>query len=101
MSVSNPVTLVVGLLLIGFGLVFPMVTLLRMNRLLSQEHMVGRYLVATLVIYALLPLSAVLTGFYVLSSRAQDSPLFLGALMGTLVLLVISVIVRRLLRSRP
>jgi hypothetical protein len=101
MSVSNPATLVVGLLLIGFGLVFPMVTLLRMNRLLSQEHMVGRYLVATLVIYALLPLSAVLTGFYVLSARAQDSPLFLGALMGTLVLLVISVLVRRLLRSRP
>lgn len=95
MTAWGPIMLVAGLLLIGFGLVYPVVALFRTNRHLADGNLAGRYLVATVALYGLLPLSAVLAGFFLLSARARTSPVFLGALIGSAVLLLIVLIIRQ------
>ena len=94
MNAIAPPVLVAGLLLIGVGLVYPMVALVRMNQQLGKGAPSRQVIAVTLAFHALLPLTAVLAGFYVLSTRAQHSPFFAGALLGSAVLLVITAVAR-------
>lgn len=89
------VATVVGLLLIGFGLIYPMIALVRMSQQMGKDQVSQGQLVATLVVTGLLPLTTVLAGFWLLSSRARGSPVFLGALIASAVLLLLALIVRQ------
>lgn len=94
MNAGGSVALAAGLLLIGFGLAWPMLTLIRVNRRLSKNGLSGGPLMVMLVLNGLLPLTAVLAGFYLLSPRARESLLFLGLLLASTLLLVASLLVQ-------
>ena len=89
MSGSNVVLVVIGLVLVVFGLAYPFIVLWRLNRQLSgKEAVVNRQLVITLVLAGLVPLMAVLTGFWLMTPIARTSLVYMGALMATGLLLV-------------
>ena len=89
MSGSNVVLVVIGLVLVVFGLAYPFIVLWRLNRQLSgKEAVVNRQLVITLVLAGLVPLMAVLTGFWLMTPIARASLVYMGALMATGLLLV-------------
>ncbi|MCB0200631.1 MAG: hypothetical protein KDI03_11245 [Anaerolineae bacterium] len=89
MSAGNGLLIVIGLTLIVFGLAYPFIVLWRLNRQLSgKEAVVNSQLVITLVLAGLVPLMAVLTGFWLMTPRARASLFYLGALLATGVLLI-------------
>ncbi|MEZ4768011.1 MAG: hypothetical protein R2844_06230 [Caldilineales bacterium] len=89
MSGSNTLFLVIGLVLIVFGLAYPFIVLWRLNRQLSgKEAVVNSQLVITLLLAGLVPLMAVLTGFWLMTPRARVSLVYMGALLATGILLV-------------
>jgi hypothetical protein len=84
MMTSSPATLILGLGLIVIGLVYPFVVLWRLNRQLGgAEAPANRQLAVTLALTALVPLTAVLAGFWLLVPAARSSLLFTGALFGS------------------
>ena len=89
MSGSNTLLVVIGLVLIIFGLAYPFIVLWRLNRQLSgKEAVVNKQLIITLVLAGLVPMMAVLTGFWLMTPRARTSLVYMGALMATGLLLV-------------
>lgn len=89
MSGGNLALFLIGLALVIFGLTYPFVVLWRLNRQLSgQEAIVTRQLALTLVLAGLVPLMAVLAGFWLMTPRARDSLVYMGALLATGVLLI-------------
>jgi hypothetical protein len=89
MSTASPFLVAVGLGLIVVGLVYPFVVLWRLNRQLSgSEAVLNRQLAVTLGLAALVPLTAVLAGFWLLVPAARASLVFTGALFGSGVALV-------------
>ncbi len=89
MSDSNTALFIFGLVLIVFGLAYPFIVLWRLNRQLSgAEPVVNRQLVITMVLAGLVPLMAVLTGFWLMTPRARSSLFFMGALLATGILLI-------------
>lgn len=84
MTTPSPFTLVLGLGLIIVGLAYPFVVLWRLNRQLSgAEAPANRQLAITLALTALVPLTTVLAGFWILVPAARASLLFTGALFGS------------------
>ena len=89
MSGSNGVMIAIGLVLIVIGLAYPFIVLWRLNRQLSgDEVVVNSQLVITLVLAGLVPLMAVLTGFWLMTPRARTSLVYMGALLATGILLI-------------
>lgn len=90
MSTSSPATLFLGLGLILVGLIYPFVVLWRLNRQLGgAEAPANRQLAITLALAALVPLTAVLAGFWLLVPAARASLVFAGALFGSGIGLVV------------
>lgn len=93
MSGSNALLVVIGLILIVFGLAYPFIVLWRLNRQLSgKEAAVNRQLIITLVLAGLVPMMAVLTGFWLMTPRARTSLVYMGALLATGIMLVITLL---------
>lgn len=93
-------TLAIGVVLIGFGLVYPLAALWRLNQALSHGQPYWPLVIADLVLAGLLPLTAVLAGFFLLSTAARGSLIFLGALIGSALFLVITLLARWWLQRR-
>lgn len=90
MSLDNPLTTVFGLALILLGLTYPFVILWRLNRQLSgKEAPANRQLAITIAMTALVPLTAVLAGFWLLAPAARQSLLCTGVLFGSAMALVV------------
>jgi hypothetical protein len=98
MNASGPVFLAAGLLLIGLGLVWPMLALIRINRRLSENGLSGGPLIVMLALNGLLPLTAVLAGFYLLAPRARESLFFLGVLLTSALLLLVALVLQWTIR---
>ena len=93
MSGSNALLVVTGLILIVFGLAYPFIVLWRLNRQLSgKEAAVNRQLIITLVLAGLVPMMAVLIGFWLMTPRARTSLVYMGALLATGIMLVITLL---------
>lgn len=86
-----------GFALILFGLSYPLLTLLQINRQVSRDKDLPprRQLVLVLALSALWPLASVLAGFWLLNERARQSPVYLGALLSSLFLLVVVLVLSR------
>ncbi len=94
MSASHPVLLVAAIFLILVGLTYPFFVLWRLNRQLSgSEAPASRQLAVTLALTALIPITAVLAGFWLVVPAARNSPAFSAALFGSGVALVITLLV--------
>ena len=92
---SNPTTLalIAGLSLILIGLVYPFVVLWRLNRQLGGEEVTAnRQLAVTLALAALVPLTAVLAGFWILVPAARSSLTFTAILFGSGIALVVTLL---------
>lgn len=89
MSGGSAVLVIIGLALIVFGLAYPFIVLWRLNRQLSgKEAVVSSQLVITLILAGLVPMMAVLTGFWLMTPRARASLFYMGALLATGILLI-------------
>lgn len=94
MSDPTPLALILGLSLIVLGLVYPFFVLWRLNRQLSGKDVpANRQLAVTLALVALVPLTAVLAGFWMLVQPARNSLVFSGALFGSGIFLVAALLV--------
>ncbi|MEA3334802.1 MAG: hypothetical protein U9R25_02765 [Chloroflexota bacterium] len=94
MSSSQPLALVAGVILIVVGLAYPMVALIRVNKMLGQEQVSRGKITATLLLTGVFPLTAVLAGFYLLSEQARQSAIFSGALIASALFTVAILIYR-------
>ncbi len=93
MSNPTPLALITGLSLILIGLVYPFVVLWRLNRQLSGEEVTAnRQLAVTLALAALVPLTAVLAGFWILVPAARSSLTFTAILFGSGIALVVTLL---------
>jgi hypothetical protein len=93
MSVTQPVLLVAAIFLILVGLTYPFFVLWRLNRQLSgSEAPANRQLAITLALTALVPITAVLAGFWLVVPAARNSTAFSAALFGSGIALVITLI---------
>lgn len=94
MSATSPVLLVAAIFLILVGLTYPFFVLWRLNRQLSgSEAPANRQLAVTLALTALVPITAVLAGFWLVVPAARSSTLFAAALFGAGAALVITLLV--------
>ncbi|MCS6845217.1 MAG: hypothetical protein NZ528_12995 [Caldilineales bacterium] len=85
-----------GFALILFGLSYPLLTLFHINRQMNREGLPPRrQLVLVLALSALWPLASVLAGFWLLNERARQSPVYLGALLSSIFLLVVVLLLSR------
>jgi hypothetical protein len=93
MSSSNPILLVAAIFLILVGLTYPFFVLWRLNRQLSgSEAPANRQLAATLALTALVPITAVLAGFWLIVPAARASTLFTALLFGSGIALIITLL---------
>ena len=93
MSTPTPLALFAGLSLILIGLVYPFVVLWRLNRQLGGEEVTAnRQLAVTLALAALVPLTAVLAGFWILVPAARSSLAFTAILFGSGFALVVTLL---------
>jgi uncharacterized membrane protein len=77
MSTTNPILLAAAIFLILVGLTYPFFVLWRLNRQLSgSEAPANRQLAVTLALTALVPITAVLAGFWLVVPAARASLLF-------------------------
>ena len=84
MSTASPWMVALGLALILFGLIYPFIVLWRLNRQLSgSEAVINRQLAITLALAALVPLTTVLAGFWLIVPSARESLVFTAALFGS------------------
>jgi hypothetical protein len=89
MSTTNPVLLVTAIFLILVGLTYPFFVLWRLNRQLSgREAPANRQLAVTLALTALVPITAVLAGFWLIVPAARNSLAFTAILFGSGIALV-------------
>jgi hypothetical protein len=94
MSTTNPILLVAAIFLILVGLTYPFFVLWRLNRQLSgSEAPANRQLAVTLALTALVPITAVLAGFWLIVPAARASLLFTSALFGSGIVLVITLLI--------
>lgn len=101
MNVGGPIILAVGLLLIGFGLLWPLLALVRINRQLSENKLSRGPVITMVALNGLLPLTAVLAGFYLLAPRARESLFFLGVLVASALLLVVALVAQWMVSRSP
>ncbi|MFZ2359289.1 MAG: hypothetical protein WA040_08080 [Anaerolineae bacterium] len=93
MSATSPVLLVGAVFLILVGLTYPFFVLWRLNRQLSgSEAPANRQLAVTLALTALVPITAVLAGFWLVVPAARASTLFAALLFGSGAALVITLL---------
>ncbi len=93
MSTSNPVLLIAAIFLILVGLTYPFFVLWRLNRQLSgSEVPANRQLAVTLALTALVPITAVLAGFWLVVPAARSSVAFTAILFGSGIALVITLL---------
>jgi hypothetical protein len=93
MNASNPVLLVAAIFLILVGLTYPFFVLWRLNRQLSgSEAPANRQLAVTLALTALVPITAVLAGFWLVVPAARASTLFTAILFGSGIALVLTLL---------
>jgi hypothetical protein len=93
MSVTHPILLVAAIFLILVGLTYPFFVLWRLNRQLSgSEAPANRQLAVTLALTALVPLTAVLAGFWLVVPAARNSTAFTAILFGSGIALVITLL---------
>lgn len=94
MSATSPVLLVGAVFLILVGLTYPFFVLWRLNRQLSgSEAPANRQLAVTLALTALVPITAVLAGFWLVVPAARTSTLFTTVLFGSGIALVATLLV--------
>lgn len=94
MSVTHPLLLVAAIFLILVGLTYPFFVLWRLNRQLSgSEAPANRQLAVTLALTALVPITAVLAGFWLVVPAARASILFTAILFGAGIALVVTLLV--------
>ncbi len=94
MSVTQPVLLVAAIFLILVGLTYPFFVLWRLNRQLSgKEAPANRQIAVSLALTALVPLTAVLAGFWLIVPAARASTAFTAALFGSGIALVVTLLV--------
>jgi len=94
MSTAEPLVLIPGILLIGLGLIYPLIALIRLSQQMNREQLSRRELLFAVALSALIPLTAVLAGFWIVSSRAQASAAFSAALIASALLLLAALIAR-------
>lgn len=93
MSATSPVLLVAAVFLILVGLTYPFFVLWRLNRQLSgSEAPANRQLAVTLALTALVPITAVLAGFWLVVPAARASTLFTAFLFGSGIALVVTLL---------
>ena len=93
MSTTNPILLVAAIFLILVGLTYPFFVLWRLNRQLSgSEAPANRQLAVTLALTALVPITAVLAGFWLIVPAARNSVAFTAVLFGSGIALVITLL---------
>jgi len=94
MSVTQPVLLVAAIFLILVGLTYPFFVLWRLNRQVSgKEAPANRQIAVSLALTALVPLTAVLAGFWLIVPAARASTAFTAALFGSGIALVVTLLV--------
>jgi len=94
MSATSPVLLVGAVFLILVGLTYPFFVLWRLNRQLSgSEAPANRQLAVTLALTALVPITAVLAGFWLVVPAARTSTLFTALLFGSGIALVVTLLI--------
>jgi hypothetical protein len=94
MSTTNPILLVAAIFLILVGLTYPFFVLWRLNRQLSgSEAPANRQLALTLALTALVPITAVLAGFWLIVPAARNSLAFTAILFGSGIALVVTLLV--------
>lgn len=83
-----------GFALILFGLSYPLLVLWQLNRQMTREGLPPRrQLTVVLVLSALWPLTTVLAGFWLLNERAKQSLVYLGALVASAIMLLITLLI--------
>lgn len=93
MSVTHPLLLVAAIFLILVGLTYPFFVLWRLNRQLSgSEAPANRQLAVSLALTALVPLTTVLAGFWLVVPAARTSTAFTAALFGSGIALVVTLL---------
>lgn len=93
MSATSPVLLIAAIFLILVGLTYPFFVLWRLNRQLSgSEAPANRQLAVTLALTALVPITAVLAGFWLIVPAARASALFTAILFGSGIALVVTLL---------
>jgi hypothetical protein len=93
MSTTHPVLLVAAIFLILIGLTYPFFVLWRLNRQLSgSEAPANRQLAVTLALTALVPITAVLAGFWLVVPAARGSILYTALLFGFGIALVVTLL---------
>ena len=93
MSTTNPILLGAAIFLILVGLTYPFFVLWRLNRQLSgSEAPANRQLAVTLALTALVPITAVLAGFWLVVPAARSSVAFTAVLFGFGIALVITLL---------
>jgi hypothetical protein len=94
MSVTHPVLLIAAIFLILVGLTYPFFVLWRLNRQLSgSEAPASRQLAVTIALTALVPITAVLAGFWLVVPAARASILFTAILFGAGIALVVTLLI--------
>ena len=93
MSATNPFLLIAAIFLILVGLTYPFFVLWRLNRQLSgSEAPANRQLAVTIALTALVPITAVLAGFWLVAPAARASMLYTAFLFGSGIALVITLL---------
>lgn len=93
MSATHPVLLVAAIFLILVGLTYPFFVLWRLNRQLSgSEAPANRQIAVSLALTALVPITAVLAGFWLVVPAARASTAFTAILFGSGIALVITLL---------
>ncbi|MER2598888.1 MAG: hypothetical protein ABTQ73_05165 [Caldilineales bacterium] len=89
MTSVSPVLLIAGIFLILLGLSYPLWTLWQLNRRLAgKEAPPSRELAFTLALTALIPLTTVLAGFWLIVAQARSSTAYTATLFGSGIALV-------------
>ena len=93
MTTVSPVLLIAGIFLILLGLTYPLWTLWQLNRRLAgKEAPASRELALTLALTALVPLTAVLAGFWLIVPQARGSVFYTATLFGSGIALVVALL---------
>lgn len=93
MTTVPPTLLIAGIFLILLGLTYPLWTLWQLNhRLAGKEAPASRDLALTLALTALIPLTTVLAGFWLIVPQARGSTFYTATLFGSGIALVITLL---------
>lgn len=91
---ASPLFLIVGIFFILVGLTYPFLVLWRLNRQLSgKEAPATRQLALTIALTALVPITAVLAGFWLIVPTARGSLFYASVLAGSALALVVTLLI--------